>query len=192
MNKTIFFTLFFMTSQHFFAQSNYIEELFVELSGNASNADFSNNTYFIANSACNVSWQVIRDSIPNGWEFSFCFPNCYDPGVTTGNSFFSENTEQFLNCHIYPNNIAGNGFIEMEITTDNTYKDTLVWSASAIDNLFLSEKFKKPKGEVLYLYNLDGRRIINPTINQVVLIQYDTGIVEKNIVTSNNNQMFTN
>ena len=50
-----------------------MQELFVELTCNASNTDFSNNTYYFTYDSCDVSWQVIRDSIPEGWEHFFVF-----------------------------------------------------------------------------------------------------------------------
>ena len=96
MYKTILFVVFLLSTQYIFSQSHEIEELFIELSGNATNGDFSNNTYYVAFDSCDVSWQIIRDSIPSGWEFSFCFPNCYDPGVTSGNSLFLDNSETFV------------------------------------------------------------------------------------------------
>ena len=100
MYKAILFFIFLLSSHLSFDKSHEIEELFIELSGNATNGDFSNNTYYVAFDTCDVSWQIIRDSIPSGWEFSFCFPGCYEPGVTSGSSLFTGNTEHFLNCHI--------------------------------------------------------------------------------------------
>ena len=86
----------------------------------------------------------------------FCFPNCYEPGITSGNKLFLNNTEQYLNCHIYPNNVPGTGVIEMEITTNGLYRDTVVWVGTAIDNLFINELVdNRPQG-VLNIYNLEG------------------------------------
>ena len=62
--------------------------------------------------------------MPNEWEFSICFPSCYDSGVTSGTSNFSASTNQYLNCHFYPNNTAGQGVVKMEITTNLTARDT--------------------------------------------------------------------
>ena len=182
MYKTILFVVFLLSTQYIFSQSHEIEELFIELSGNATNGDFSNNTYYVAFDSCDVSWQIIRDSIPSGWEFSFCFPNCYDPGVTSGNSLFLDNSEQFLNCHVYPNNIAGSGFNEMEITTNSTHKDTIVWSAIAYDNLFLNELSNHSSESIVNIYNLEGKILSKPTPNNIVLIKYENGLIEKRII----------
>ena len=74
MSKTILSLFFLMSSQLLCSQSYLVQELFVELTGNATNADFSNNTYYFAYDSCDVSWQVIRDSIPEGWSTLFVFP----------------------------------------------------------------------------------------------------------------------
>ena len=182
MYKAILFFIFLLSSQLFFAQSHEVEEFFIELSGNATNGDFSNNTYYIAFDTCDVSWQIIRDSIPSGWEFSFCFPVCYEPGVTSGSSLFTGNSEHLLNCHVYPNNIAGSGIIEMEITTNSTHKDTIIWSAIAVDNLFLNETAPNPDQRIANIYNLEGKILPSPRPNEILLIEYDNGIIQKRIV----------
>ena len=181
MYKAILFFIFLLSSQLSFAQSHEIEELFIEMSGNATNGDFSNNTYYVAFDTCDVSWQIIRDSIPDAWEFSFCFPNCYEQGITSGNKLFLNNTEQFLNCHIYPNNVPGTGFIEMEITTNGLYKDTVVWFGTEINNLFLNELVINSKKRIRNIYNLDGKILAKPIKNQIIFIEYENGIIEKRI-----------
>jgi len=57
---------FYIFTQNLFSQTHEIEELVVELSGNASDSDFSNNTYYYAFDSCDVSWEIINDSIPDG------------------------------------------------------------------------------------------------------------------------------
>lgn len=158
-----------------------MQELFVELTGNTTNSDFSNNTYYFAHDSCDVCWQVIRDSITEDWEYSFCFPNCYEPGITSGNKLFLNNTEQFLNCHIYPNNVSLVGVIEMEITKNGLYKHTLVWRGTAIDNLFSNELVDNNLQEILYIYNLEGKILAKPIKNQIILIEYENGRIEKRI-----------
>ena len=173
----LFVIMFF--NNPLFSQSYIIEDLFVELSGNASNSDFSNNTYYSAIDSCRVNWRVISESIPNGWTFSFCFPNCYEPGVNEGSSLFIENSQKYLNCHIYPNNTPGTGVIEMEITTNETYKDTVVWSAVAFDNLSANEMTLKPRGNIVSIFNVEGKRMLTPTRNQICFIEYENGEVIK-------------
>ena len=182
MHKVVLFFFLALSSQSIFAQTHTIEELFVELSGEATADDFSNNTYYHAIDSCSVSWQVISDSVPDGWLVSFCFPNCYEPGVTSASSVFSDNSDQYLNCHIYPNNVSGTGVVKMEITTNNTHKDTVVWSATALENLFLTELDASAKGKILNVYNLEGKMISKSITNQFVLVEFENGIIEKRFV----------
>tara|TARA_B110000003_G_C16412426_1_gene442803 strand:- start:40 stop:594 length:555 start_codon:yes stop_codon:yes gene_type:complete len=182
MYKVVLFFFLALSSQSIFAQTHTIEELFVELSGEATADDFSNNTYYHAIDSCSVSWQVISDSVPDGWLVSFCFPNCYEPGVTSASSVFSDNSDQYLNCHIYPNNVTGTGVVKMEITTNNTHKDTVVWSATALENLFLTELDASAKGKILNVYNLEGKMISKSITDQIVLVEFENGIIEKRFV----------
>ena len=46
MYKVVLFFFLALISQSIFAQTHTIEELFVELSGEATANDFSNNTYY--------------------------------------------------------------------------------------------------------------------------------------------------
>jgi len=182
MYKVVLFFFLALISQSIFTQTHTIEELFVELSGEATADDFSNNTYYHAIDSCSVSWQVISDSVPDGWLVSFCFPNCYEPGVTSASSVFADNSDQYLNCHIYPNNVTGTGVVKMEITTNNTHKDTVVWSATALENLFLTELDASAKGKILNVYNLEGKMISKSITNQIVLVEFENGIIEKRFV----------
>ena len=70
----------------------------------------------------------------------------------------------------------------MEITTNNTHKDTVVWSATALDNLFLTELDTSVKGEILNVYNLEGKMISKSITNQIVLIEFENGTIEKRFV----------
>ena len=182
MYKVVLFFFLALSSQFIFAQTHTIEQLFVELSGEATADDYSNNTYYHAIDSCSVSWQVISDSVPDGWLVSFCFPNCYEPGVTIASSVFADNSDQYLNCHIYPNNVTGTGVVKMEITTNNTHKDTVVWRATALENLFLTELDASAKGKILNVYNLEGKMISKSITNQIVLVEFENGIIEKRFV----------
>ena len=105
MNK-IFIFFFIISTQHLFSQTHAIEELIVNLSGNASVSDFSDNTYYHAYDSCDVSWTIIDDSIPNGWLFSICFPICYSPGITSASQVFPNNSENIESwkSHYYKKN----------------------------------------------------------------------------------------
>ena len=69
----------------------------------------------------------------------------------------------------------------MEITTNGVYKDTLVWRGTAIDNLFLNELVDNSPQRILNIYNLEGKILAKPTKNQIILIEYENGIIEKRI-----------
>ena len=181
MNK-IFIFFFIIFTQYLFSQTHAIEELVVNLSGNASVSDFSNNTYYHAYDSCDVSWTIINDSIPNGWLFSVCFPVCYSPGITSASQVFPSNSEQLLNCHIYPNNIPGSGVIYMEITTNGVQKDTVEWSATAINDLTLNEDSEIDNRKIINIYNLEGRKLSKAITNQVILIEFDDGLIEKRLI----------
>ena len=94
---------------------------------------------------------------------------------------YLNNTEHYLNCHIYPNNVPGTGVIEMEITTNSTNKDTLVFQGTAIDNLSLNELNDRTLQSILTIYNLEGKILANPIKNQIILIEYENGSIEKTI-----------
>lgn len=179
--KLILFFISALVFQPILSQSYFIDDLFVDISGNASDSDFSNNTYYKAIDSCQVNWLVINESIPNGWNFSFCFPNCYEPGVNAGSSLFLENSQQLLNCHIYPNNVPGTGVIEMEITTNETFKDTVVWSATAFNNLSATQITLKPRGKIVRIFNVEGKRMLTPIRNQISFIEYENGEVIKSV-----------
>ena len=181
MNK-IFIFFFIISTQHLFSQTHAIEELVVNLSGNASVSDFGNNTYYHAYDSCDVSWTIIGDSIPNGWLFSICFPVCYSPGITSASQVFPNNSEQYLNCHIYPNNIPGSGVIYMEITTNGVQRDTIEWRATAINDLTLNEYSETSNRKIINIYNLEGRKLSKAITNQVILIEFDDGLIEKRIM----------
>ena len=181
----ILISLFFIFTQNLFSQTHAIEDLVVELSGNASNSDFSNNTYYYAYDSCDISWEVISDSIPDGWEFSFCFPVCYSPGITSGSHVFLNNSEQYLNCHIYPNNIAGSGVIHMAIMTNGIQRDTVEWRATAINDLTLNEYSETSNRRIINIYNLEGRKLSKAIRNQVILIEFDDGLIEKRLILNN-------
>ena len=179
MIKIITFSISLIICQVLNAQSYSIEEISITLSGNASNGDFSNNTYYNALDSCNVSWEIIQDSVPNSWEYSFCFPNCFVPGIISGNSTFLPNSEQYLNCHIYPNNTSGNGVIKMEITTNGIYKDTITWNGSAVSDLITNDLVSNTKSDIKYIYDIQGKMYNSILINQIMIVEYENGLKEK-------------
>ncbi|MGB1932037.1 MAG: cupredoxin domain-containing protein [Flavobacteriales bacterium] len=156
-----------------------IDDHTIELSDISTVSDFYQNTYYNALEACDISWQIVEAEMPNEWEFSICFPSCYDSGVTSGTSNFSASTNQYLNCHFYPNNTAGQGVVKMEITTNLTARDTVVWIGTAVEPINLETYYLSNTDEIEGIYSLDGRKVNQILTNSSVFIRYKSGLVKK-------------
>ena len=112
------------------AQSHSIDSHEVYISGNSDAASVANNTYYQAINQVQVDWSIIEVVGPAEWEHSFCFPNCHNIGVVSGNTTFPDSSEHYLNCHVYPNGVAGEGHVRMLLTTNASAQDTVTWYAS--------------------------------------------------------------
>ena len=156
-----------------------IDEYIIELSDISTVSDFYQNTYYNALEECDIIWEIIEAQIPNEWEFSICFPNCYDPGINNGASNFSAGTNHLLNCHFYPNNIAGQGVIKMEITTNLTAKDTVIWIGTALEPANLENYYLSNSDEIDGIYSIDGRKVDKILTNSSFFIRYKSGLVRK-------------
>ena len=129
MLKRLLF-LFVVAPGFAMAQSHTIDAHEVFMTGDVEDADIYNNTYYQAIDQVQVDWSIIEVDGPEGWEYSFCFPNCHNIGVVSGNNTFPAASEQYLNCHVYPNGIAGEGLIRMLLTTNASAQDTVTWYAT--------------------------------------------------------------
>lgn len=109
------------------AQTHDIEDHSLFMDGAVSDADVSANTYFNAMVDVMVEWSVLEADLPDGWDFSFCFPDCHPIGVESGTNVFEAASEHYLNCHVYPNNISGEGHLNMLLTTNSASVDTVTW-----------------------------------------------------------------
>ena len=67
-------------------QTHTIDNDTLYIVGYTSDNDVAVNTYYNALTAVEVGWNVLDVQIPDGWEYSFCFPNCYPIGVTQASS----------------------------------------------------------------------------------------------------------
>ena len=161
-----------------FGQTHFIDQYNLQMYGNPTDPDISINTFYNSLDTCSISWNIITNSMPSQWEFSICFPSCFIIGITSGQDFFLPNEQAYLNCHMYPNGEVGNGVIQMEITTNNLYKDTITWTGSISNPSFVSEHYINK--ELLKITDLLGREI--KETNQPLLYLYDDGTVEKRIV----------
>ena len=171
---------FLMISFFAYSQTHSIDELILNLSDDANVLDFSANTYYNAYDSVNITWQIIESEMPDQWSFSNCFPNCYVPGVFSGTNSFSPNSQQYLNCHFYPNNTPGTGVVKMEITTNSQFTDTVTWigvanSTSLINEFIQNQTFNKN----ILIYDLSGKRLEKLHKNKLNIIVDQNGGVEK-------------
>ena len=113
-----------------FGQSHSIDQHELFMSGTVEDVDININTYYNAIDAVQVEWTIVEADVPEGWEYSFCFPNCHPIGVMEANAQFPAASEQYLNCHVYPNGIAGEGILRMQLTTNGAAQDTVTWHAT--------------------------------------------------------------
>ena len=113
-----------------FGQSHSIDQHDLFMSGTVEDIDININTYYNAIDAVQVDWTIVEADVPEGWDFSFCFPICHPIGVVEANAQFPAASEQYLNCHVYPNGIAGEGILRMELTTNGAAQDTVTWHAT--------------------------------------------------------------
>lgn len=113
-----------------FGQSHSIDQHELFMSGTVEDVDININTYYNAIDAVQVEWTIVEADVPEGWEYSFCFPNCHPIGVVEANAQFPAASEQYLNCHVYPNGIAGEGILRMQLTTNGAAQDTVTWHAT--------------------------------------------------------------
>ena len=113
-----------------FGQSHSIDQHELFMSGTVDDVSAAINTYYNAIDAVQVEWTIIETDVPQGWEYSFCFPNCHPIGMVEANAEFPAASEQYLNCHVYPNGIAGEGILRMQLTTNGAAVDTVTWHAT--------------------------------------------------------------
>ena len=163
-------------------QIHSIDQYNLYMSGNTNHNDISVNTYYNALDTCNISWNIIQDSLPSQWDFSICFPDCHAIGITSYQDVFFPNEQAYLNCHMYPNGQVGEGIIQMEITTNNLYKDTITWTGSVNSISFVDEfnLLNLKNQELIKIVDLSGRE--TKKLNKPLFYIYNNGKVDKRIV----------
>ena len=171
----------FFLSLSLFSQSFTIQDNNMSLSGQPSDADFSQNTYLLAQADDSLSWNIVVDSMPSAWEFSNCFPNCYVVGVTNGELVISNGQSYYLNCHIFPNNIAGEGIITMEITNNAGTTELVAWHGIAGSVGIINDFFNK-KEDIKRIFNLNGQIVKEFSPNQIYIVQLKDNRVIKTFV----------
>ena len=83
-----------------FGQSHSIDQHELFMSGTVEDLDININTYYNAIDAVQVEWSIVETDVPEGWEYSFCFPNCHPIGVVEANAQFPAASEQYLNLSL--------------------------------------------------------------------------------------------
>ncbi len=126
------------------AQTHDIDDHNLFMDGTVSDADVSANTYFNAMADVLVEWSVLDANLPDGWDFSFCFPDCHPIGVESGTNVFDADSEHYLNCHVYPNNISGTGHLSMLLTTNSASVDTVTWWVTIEEFNHVASNAKQP------------------------------------------------
>ena len=179
--KNVLFALACSISMSMLSQETYhsLDQNEIILQGYASDNDFYQNTYFNADEELEITWEIINTDIPNEWEFSICFPECYPIGTINGSNEFIANSNNYLNCHVYPNNTAGYGLIQMAIITDGLFVDTVSWIASANEALMIPENVYAK--QLINITDGLGRKV-NQLTNQILFHIYDDGSVEKKFI----------
>jgi len=159
---------FLSFSQVFTIDNDYIEIYNLSTVGN-----FSENTYVNTLEDITISYEIVTDSMPLEWDFQNCFPDC-NPFNTYSIDAFSipADSSVYLNGHFYPNNIAGEGLLVMELNANHgIYLDTVIWRGIAMPELNMQEHLKESK-EIKFITNLSGQKIKKIDLEKVVIVTY--------------------
>lgn len=173
MRRIIISAFILLTVQSYtYAQSFNVDQNIVNIDACTACTGPASNTYLNALSNATLSWSIVDTDIPEGWDFSNCFPNCYEIGVTSGVLNITSGQQYYLNCHVYPNEIVGEGSITMQITDNNGTVEEVTWnaiigSAGLIDN-FLDQDDLTIKA----IYNLQGQQIPELLKNQRQIVVF--------------------
>ena len=180
MRKLTILFSFIFSFNIVYSQIYSIDDNIIYLSDVYTVNDFYQNTYFNSYDNVTVDWNIIESTMPNTWQFSICFPMCYQPGVVSGSSNFTPNSQSYLNCHFYPNNTPGSGEVKMQIMINNQFLDTVTWigEATSTSNI-LTINSNSNLSQIIF--DLNGRILNNIPYNTPYIIRYNNGVYEKKI-----------
>ena len=173
--RSFLLSLFLFFGSYAFCQGFTIQNNFISISGNSTDSDFYDNTYLDALSNTTINWSIIYDSVPQGWQYSTCFPNCDPIGVTSGAINISQGNDYYLNGHFYPNNVAGEGMYVMEIDDGNGTIEQVTWHGIAGSVGSINNFHNLNKKEIKHMYNLSGQIISEIPNNQIYIVSYSDG-----------------
>ncbi len=155
----------------------------MSLTGQATDNDFSKNTYLEALLDDSLTWDIVVDSMPSTWEFSNCFPNCYTVGVSNGDLVISNGQSYYLNCHIYPNNTPGEGTITMKISNGTGTTEFVTWHGIA-GNVGIINDFFNQKDKIKHIYNLNGQIVKELMPNNIYIVELQNGLIYKTFISN--------
>mgnify|MGYP003976969593 FL=1 len=177
--KKIFFYFSIFVAYNSYSQSFSVQQNSVSLTGLSTNFDFSENTYLDALADDSLIWNIISDSLPSSWDFSNCFPICYSIGVTSGDLVISNGQSYYLNCHIYPNNTSGEGFITMEISNNAGNTEQVTWHGIAGSVGIINNYYDSNKNNVKCIYDLSGKIVNDFKPNKIYIVQLNDNSLVK-------------
>ena len=173
MKKNVLFVFILLTIQSFAtAQSFNIDQNIVNIDACTACTGPASNTNLNALEDATLNWLIVDTDIPEGWEFSNCFPNCYDIGVTSGVLNITSGQQYYLNCHVYPNEIPGEGSITMQITDNNGTIEEVTWNAIIGSAGLLENIFDEDELTIKSIYNLQGQQIPELLKNQRQIVVF--------------------
>ncbi len=136
--KKLFLPLLFMIFHTgVIAQSNFsVEVPDTTLYGQATDSDFYGDVDLINNTSgtLQMTWELVNQNLPSGWEFSFCDPSaCRPKGATTADfPLVVSSSSNYLNVHFYPNGTAGTGTLTVKLFETSAPNDTLLITYTGI------------------------------------------------------------
>ena len=154
------------------AQSFNVDQNIVDIDACTACTGPGSNTNLNALEDATLSWSIVDTDIPEGWEFSNCFPNCYEIGVTSGILNITSGQQYYLNCHVYPNEIAGEGSITMQITDNSGTIEEVTWNAVIGSAGFFENILDQDELTIKAIYNLQGEQIPELLKNQLQIVVY--------------------
>jgi len=154
-----------------FGQLFTIDNDYMEIYNISSINNFSENTYVNTLNDVNISYQIITDSMPLSWDFQHCFPECHPINTYFIDPIsFPSDSSVFLKGHFYPNNIAGEGLLVMELEGNHgIHSDTVSWRGVAMEETGLKE-YLNNSSQIKYITNISGQRINNIDNENIIII----------------------
>jgi hypothetical protein len=161
-----------MTHNYTYGQSFNVDENTVNIDACTACTGPANNTNLNALEDATLSWSIVDLDIPEGWEFSNCFPNCYEIGVTSGVLNITSGQQYYLNCHVYPNEIAGEGVITMQITDNNGTIEEVTWNAVIGSAGLFESILDQDELTIKSIHNLQGQQIHELLKNKLQIVVF--------------------